>query len=164
MPSPTTPSAEAAAQVPPDSIVGQRARLRQATAGSPMVESIGIVQDLTPDSIRLDRDRGVRTAALSPTVRLEISRGVRANTGRGAWIGALIGGLGMGTLGALSCDGRGNIVSFSSSDCAKGGALLGGAAGALLGLGIGALVRTERWEEVHPDPGIVFGPVDRQAP
>lgn len=163
-PAPRPPSpVDVADRVTPDSIVGRRARVREAATGSPTVESFGIVRSLTRDSLGLDSDGGVRSVPLSPTVRLEISRGVRANTGRGAWIGALVGGLGMGAAGALICDGSGGLFDPKSSECAMGGALLGGTSGALIGLVFGALVRTERWEVVHPAPGIPGAPPARQG-
>lgn len=158
-----SPAAESATGVAPESVLGERSRVREATPGSPVVESIGIVEGLTRDSVRLDTDLGVRRVALSPTVRLEISRGIHANTGRGAWMGALIGGFGLGVVGAFSCDGTSIHPFDTPSGCALVGAVLGGAGGALIGLGVGALIKTERWEEVHPEPGILPGGADRQT-
>lgn len=158
-----SPAAESATGVAPESVLRERSRVREATPGSPSVESIGIVEGLTRDSVRLDTDLGVRRVALSSTVRLEISRGIHANTGRGAWMGALIGGVGLGVVGALSCDGKSIHPLDTPSACALGGALLGGAGGALIGLGVGALIKTERWEEVHPEPGILPGGANRQT-
>lgn len=155
-------TAESAAGLSPDSVLHHRARVREAKPGRPVVESIGTVEALTRDSVRLDTDRGVRRVALGPTVRLEISRGIHANTGRGAWLGAFIGGVGAGIAGALSCTDRGSHPYDSPSACAVGGALLGGGGGALIGLAVGALVKTERWETVYPDPGVLPRP-DRSA-
>lgn len=72
-------------------------------------------------------------------------------------MGALLGGVGFGLVGAVTCDGNGGLFDPSPSECALGGALFGGGAGTLIGLGFGALVRTERREEVPFDRG--RGPV-----
>ena len=153
MPTPSAPVAAAAGEEgTPESLVGRLARVREVVPGTPVVESVGIVREVSRDSVRLETEQGrVLPFALGPAVRLEVSRGMKANTGRGAWMGALIGGVGLGVAGAASCDGDGGLFDPTSSDCAIGGALLGGASGALIGLVVGALARTERWEEVPPD-------------
>jgi len=162
-PSPSKPPASAP-KIPPASIVHRRARLQESTAGRPVLESIGIVEALTLDSLLLGTDRGARHVALSPTIRLEISRGIHANTGRGAWMGAFIGGIGLGLVGALTCEEEGGIAFYGSSECAAAGVLLGGAGGALVGLVVGSVVKTERWEEVYPEPGFLASQTDQPAP
>jgi len=76
---------------------------------------------------------------------------MKADPGRGAWMGALIGGGTFVVLGVLTCDGRGGLYDPSRGECAQYGALIGGAAGTLIGLLMGSLVKTQRWEEVRPD-------------
>lgn len=154
MPTPSAPVAGAAEEGTPESIVGRRARVREAGPGRSVIESVGIVREVSRDSVRLETEQGrVLPFALGSAARLEISRGMKANTGRGAWIGGLIGGVGLGVAGAAICDGdrSGDFYDPTSSECAIGGALLGGVSGALIGLVVGALTRTERWEEVPPD-------------
>lgn len=149
MPSTPVEVSDLAAESTPGQVVGRGARVRETTPGSPVAESVGIVREFTHDSVHLETNEGRDLPfALSPTVRLEVSRGMKSNVGRGAWMGALIGGAGLGLAGAVSCNGDGGIFDPTSSDCAVGGALIGGVSGTLLGIVLGAFARTERWEEV----------------
>ena len=87
--------------------------------------------------------------------RVEVSRGVHRNGWRGAAVGAIVGAGVGGVLGAVEC----TVESGSGSESCKTGALsgavygglIGAAVFALAGAGLGALIRTERWEQVPPD-------------
>jgi hypothetical protein len=80
---------------------------------------------------------------------VEVSRGMGRNSGRGALVGAGVGlALGAGLTGL--CLSGAAEQDIANSDCV----LVGSGAfvlGALTGLGIGALTRSERWVEVRPE-------------
>ena len=89
--------------------------------------------------------------------RVEISRGLKGDPGRGALYGAGF-GLGMGIVGALALDddcltGIDNfdICEGHEATIIAGSALAGAAAGALVGL----LVKSEQWMDIHPATPIV---------
>jgi hypothetical protein len=78
--------------------------------------------------------------------KIELSRGMHTNAGKGAGIGALVGAVLLGALvaSAVSVDGTSNDVAIAG--------MAGGAVGAVGGAGLGALLgsasRSERWDEV----------------
>jgi hypothetical protein len=127
----------------PEGIIGERARV-QLSAGHPHE---GILRGLEGNTVTLETEReALLPLQLSPTVRLEISRGTKSNAGRGAGLGALIGGVGLAVVGATGCDG--GWLEPGPGACALGGAVLGAGAGALVGLIIGSMSKEERWVEV----------------
>lgn len=87
-------------------------------------------------------DRRVRVPRQAIT-DFEISTGSRRQPAKGMLIGAVIGAVVMGALG---------LPSVACSDCPPShqgqAALLGAGAGAAYGVGIGALVKTDRWSRV----------------
>lgn len=91
--------------------------------------------------------------------KLELSTGQKSAAGRGALIGALVGGglgLLLGTAAASeSCDPNKWCIDYGGEAVAAGVVLLGGV-GALTGAFIGALSRTDRWEPVPPG-GVELG-------
>lgn len=128
----------------PEGIIGERARV-QLYAGH---SHEGILRDLDDDAVTLETEgEALRPIPLSPTARLEIARGTKSHAGRGAGLGAIIGGAGLAVVGAASCDGQG-WVEPGPGACAAGGALVGAGAGALVGLIIGSASHTDRWVEV----------------
>jgi hypothetical protein len=90
------------------------------------------------------------TCALGAVSRLDVARGRRSNWSRGAFLGGFVGALaGVGVGAAWSTGCRGFPCPDSEEVLFMGGGGL--VAGALLGAGIGALVKTDRWEEVPLD-------------
>lgn len=90
---------------------------------------------------------------LVSVTRLDVHRGQKRRLAKGALLGGL-GGIAAGVfLGAawydFCVDWSCNQVGFAAL-----GVLLGGAAGTLLGAGVGALITSDRWEEV-PLEGLV---------
>ncbi len=84
---------------------------------------------------------------LASVTRLEVSRGQRSNVGKGALTGGLIGtALGLLVGGYVSTDPE----FFGEDAFAKTVAVLGGV-GAGVGLLIGAMSRSDRWQEVPLD-------------
>lgn len=132
----------------PEGIVGERARVSHvAESARPYV---GILRGLEDDTVTLETEPGrLLPIPLSPAARLEISRGTRSNAGRGAVLGALIGGAGLALVGIVGCAGDDlGALDPSPELCAAGGAVLGGGVGALIGLAIGSASHSERWVEV----------------
>lgn len=130
-----------------EGIVGERARIyRTPDSTAPYV---GILRSYDGDTATLEgADGPMPPFELSPSARLEISRGTRSDAGRGAAIGAVIGGAGLAFAGAVSCSNDDGWFNPGPGACAAGGALVGGAAGALVGLVIGSTQHSENWLEV----------------
>ena len=135
----------------PEGIVGERARVRFDVGRS----DVGTLRGLSGDTVSLETEPHVlRRIQLSPTARLEISRGMESNAGRGAGLGALVGGVGLAIVAAAgSCSDDGDIIEFSPGECALMGGLAGAGAGALVGLIVGSMSESERWVEVERTRG-----------
>ncbi len=95
---------------------------------------------------------------LDSVTRLDVSWGRKTNTGMGAEIGFLLGGLAGAFIGLASheeCVPRGWFScigpDFGSEGAALGGALLGGLGGLVVRALIRSAVKTDRWEEVPLD-------------
>ena len=130
-----------AGQDAPPVMPGQR--IRVTTAHPPPL--IGTLVLFAADSIVVNADSlGSRVTVPTGLVqRLEISRGIRSNAGRGAVFGFLAGGAVGGLVSYLACTG--------AADCPRTVAIAGAAVTGLLGAGIGALMgapKRERWAVV----------------
>ena len=104
------------------------------------------------DAITLETAESTTSYALGTVSQLQVSRGYRSHALVGAGAGFLIGAgvtyLVLNAGGSTSpCDQSANQDAMSSGEC-LGLAALGGLGGAGLGALIGALVRTERWQDV----------------
>ncbi len=109
---------------------------------------VGAISDLARDTLVLQRatDGGSDSwsVAVADITRLEVSQGKKSNWKTGMWVGT-VSGIAIGTLaGAAACEDS----LFSKGECVA----MTGAAGMLIGvpLGtlVGALIKTERWENV----------------
>ncbi len=154
------PLTSATAQEPPPVKVGDRVRVT-----APYVRSReGTVQLLTTDSLVMRPGYGAWPVAipLASVTRLEVSRGQKSRMGRGAGIGLLGGGL-LGYLissGILArgCTGESFLIR-SPEACIRVSTVGGAVVGTLLGLMIGRVITTDRWEEVPLDQlRVSFGP------
>ena len=138
------------------SLIGDRVRVRhcngsqrKAPDGSgPCFRTEGRLVAVTADALRVERSAGSeREIPHSEVQRFERSLGSARRVGRGALIG---GGIGLG-LGLV----LGVAVAAAAGDDAVaafvvGVPLVGGAFGALIGAGIGALPK-ERWADIAAD-------------
>ncbi|MFW6083680.1 MAG: hypothetical protein ACODAA_00515 [Gemmatimonadota bacterium] len=128
----------------PDGIVGEHARVE--LEGGYARE--GILRSLDSDTLALEmKGEPLPPIPLSPTARLEIQRGTKSNAGKGAGIGALVGGAGLAVAGGASCDGSGWFDPGPGA-CALAGGLTGAGTGALIGLIIGSFSESPQWVEV----------------
>lgn len=152
----------AAAQAQTPLQPGQRVRVRSTVAHTP--EVAGVFEGVRGDSLMVrDDDRSVATAVPLATVdRLQVSRGRHSHWITGAAIGFAVGaatGVIAGVAGHNDAD-----WLFSSGASAFLGAVLLAPVGAVTGLVVGLMVRTERWQTVPLDdigPGVARGPDGR---
>jgi hypothetical protein len=90
---------------------------------------------------------------LDAVTRLDVSRGRKTNTGKGAEIGFLLGGVVGAVIGYASyeeCEGV-CFGDFGSGFAAFVGGLVGGLGGGAVGALIGSSTKTDRWREVPLD-------------
>jgi hypothetical protein len=149
-------SAQAQAAAEEASLIGERVRVRYCNADGrksadgkgPCYRTEGQLLALAPDVLRVQPSKGLaREISRAEVERLERFLGTSRSTGRGALTGGGI-GLGFGLLFSVLLlaeeenDGAGPFII--------GAPLVGGAVGALIGAGIGALPK-ERWTDVAED-------------
>ena len=100
------------------------------------------------DTLVVDRWR----VALLSVTRLDVHRGRKSRVGRGVLIGSAIGAAGGIATAAAACQTGGiSACRFTPAGVYGGAAAVGAAGGALIGVIIGALTKTDRWEEVPLD-------------
>ena len=88
------------------------------------------------------------TLPLASVVRLDAYQGQRSNAWAGAGIGLVV-GVGAGVAIALMV--RDEDCFCTKGEVAAAGGAIGAAAGILIGSSIGAVIKTDRWQEVTPD-------------
>ena len=112
----------------------------------PRSKVVGNVVRVTPDTLVIVSEEDPHPEiALSTTNirRLEVSRGQRSRTGRGALVGLLAGAVG-GYVALLALCEDSCVGAVALYALIPGGALVG----AGIGAGVGSLIRTERWQPV----------------
>jgi hypothetical protein len=119
------------------------------------VKAAGTLSSWGADSLTISGpEEEWQTFPLSDVVKLEISRGRKSNAGKGTLIGAGV-GLVVGLMAAAaSTDDSDSLGEFSWLVYPPSGILVGGT----LGLVVGALTRTEKWQEVPLPQPIQAGP------
>ena len=134
------------------------ARVRVTTHSHPG-RRIGSLVSLDGDSLRYTRwdTSSVVAVPLESVTRLERSIGRRSNTGRGAMLGALIGG-GFGLfLGIVASTDNSGWWEVGPEEIAAATAVVG-VAGAGVGAVIGSLSKRDRWEPVTLTPRVASSP------
>ena len=129
------PLASLEAQLP-----GQRVRITAPQLGISKYSGILVAVDgdtLTVDTLRV---------ALMNVTRLDVYMGRKGHAGTGAVVGGLVVGVPFAILFAAVCEGV--DINCTGTGGAAVGFLMGGAAGALVGAGVGLLIKSDRWEEV----------------
>jgi hypothetical protein len=110
---------------------------------------VGTIFDLSSDTLVVhgvdDRTSDSRSVAVAEIDRLEVSRGMKSNWKTGMWVGTLAGAAIGALAGAAGCE---DSFIFSRDECI----VMTGATGMLIGIPLGALtgalIKTERWENV----------------
>ncbi len=120
--------------------------------GGPRLQSVGTFVTCEADSIIMESNGNVLALPLDSVTKLEVSWGRKTNTGMGAGIGFLVGGLvgariGYASYEECSCLGGG----VGPETLALVGAVIGGFGGLVTGALIGLEIETDRWEEVPLD-------------
>jgi hypothetical protein len=155
----------ALAQAPAPVQPGQRVRVQSTVAHTPVL--IGAVEAIGADTLVVRHDdgagAGVATAIpLSSIARLQVSRGRHSKWLTGLVLGAGVGAAAGAIIGAATHDE--NDFLFSAAGDAVLGAIVLTPVGALTGMVIGLLVKTERWRTVpleRVSPRVAWGPTGR---
>jgi len=136
------------AQQGPPIETGSRIRVTAPALGVDKLVGTSVEVDATRIRVQADDQAAAMTISLTEVTRLEVSQGRKSNALAGLGIGFL-GGAAIGGLVAMQFDEEGG--DSSQGQYFLFGAVVGGAAFGAIGAGIGALVKTERWEEVPLD-------------
>ena len=134
---------------------GERIRIADASGSGHRV--VGSVVRSDADTIGLATESGSVVAIPGQSLsHYEVSRGMRSGFGRGLGLGALAGAIGGSLVGMAAASDDG----FCNTACGLvGGAVLFGAAGAVVGGIVGASSHYEKWEKVdRTGPGLVVRP------
>lgn len=140
-----TASADVVAQQ--ESLVAAGAKVR---VSAPDFKLVGTAAGLEPDTLLMESRDARLAIPLSPLAKLEVHRGRKSNTGNGALIGFVSGAVIGAAMGAAPCPENAYVCIEGWEGAALGGGVLG-AVGAGLGALVGAVMRTDRWEEVPLD-------------
>jgi len=110
---------------------------------------VGNFINIKNDSLYFQINKRLFSIPLQQVTKLEVAKGKKSNTKRGAIIGGIAGGLGFGVIAAISVSGEQDEWLTPS----PGQAFLGGLVlGSLIGSGTGAIIgsgsKSTRWEEV----------------
>jgi hypothetical protein len=118
---------------------------------------VGSIWSMEHDAILVKNETNTTWRIAYPTItRLEVAAGQKSDWLMGGVVGVLLGGALGGTGTYLVCQsldvGFGTPTSAETeaacrSDAVKG-LIAGSVGGAIIGMGIGSLIKTERWEEV----------------
>ncbi len=152
------PFARVTAQEPPPVKVGDRVRVSHDCTyrGTQRrcQEDRGTLDAVKADSIVLsaEKDQSGMVILIASVTRLRVVRGQKSNWARGVLIGSAIGAAGGIATAAAFCQ-TGGISACSDTPAGVygGAAAVGAAGGALIGVIIGALTKSDRWEEVPLD-------------
>jgi len=125
---------------------GQRVRVTAPTLG--FVNQSATFQGLHGDTIVAIAD-SVRHYPLSSVTRLDVYRGRKSAWARGLLIGSITGGF-AGVIGGLLLgdDPQQFYLSLTVEEKAGIGCAAGAVSGALVGLIVGGLIKTDKWEKV----------------
>ncbi len=141
------------AQQAPPIETGGRIRVTAPTLGVDKLVGTSVEADATRIRVQADDQASPMTISLADMTRLEVSQGRKSNALKGLLIGSIVGvstGAILGLAASLA-ESYDNPCADNEVECVAVGAAAFGVTGALVGLGIGALLKSERWEEVPLD-------------
>ena len=137
-----------AQQQPPPLEPGTRVRITAPDLG--IEKQQATFQALRGDTLAVTADSAM-ALSLSSVTRLDVYQGRKS---WGWWKGGLIGffgGAGLGALVGASVDCQESALDSPEELCTGAGAVVGAGVGLLVGAVAGALIKTDRWEEVPMD-------------
>jgi hypothetical protein len=152
------PAASGRAQ-PADSSLHRGARIRVTASVREPGRFTGTLLRVDQDSLHLETRNGAFVIPRSRITRIEVSRGQKSALGKGLKWGFLGGALAGAVVSTLVC--TTNTCQFIEGPDAPGvwiplGTAIGAAGGTIVGLVIGALSHTERWERLSAPPSTSF--------
>ncbi len=151
------PLASATAQEPPPVKVGDRVRVTAPDLG--IRKQAGRFEALRADTLVVAVADSTMTFPVASVTRLEVSRGQKSRAGQGAGIGLLGGGLLGFLISSRNCT-EGAGVLDTREACIQVSTVGGAVVGTFLGLAFGAVIMTDRWQEVSLDRvRVSFGPL-----
>lgn len=122
----------------------------------------GTVSSLSPDILAVSNSDTTIFIPNTAICELEISRGKKRNTGKGAIIGAVSGAVFLGVLSVATnepCkENEWCFIELSTGEALGFGAFLGALGGGLNGAIIGTFIKTDRWKEVPLDVSVSLLP------
>ncbi len=141
------------AQQGPPIETGSRIRVTAPALGVDKLVGHSVEADATQVRVQVEDQAAPLTISLADVTRFEVSQGRKSNALKGLGFGAVIGVSTGAVLGLLASSGESydNPCEGNTVACAAVGAAAVGVTGALVGLGIGALTKSERWEDVPLD-------------
>jgi hypothetical protein len=148
------PLAALSAQEQPPVEAGSRIRVTAPTVGADELVGMCVEVDATRLRVQAEEQASPLTISLTDVTRLEVSQGRKSNALAGLGIGFLGGaaiGAVLGSAAGREEGGPETLCTGDKTECAVFGAAVGGVAFGAIGAGIGALAKTERWEEVPLD-------------
>jgi hypothetical protein len=141
------PLASLSPQEPPPIEAGSRIRVTAPDVGADKLVGMCVEVDATRLRVQAEEQASPLTISLTDVTRLEVSQGRKSHALKGLLIGSIVGvstGVVVGLVVAESCWDH-------EMECAAAGAAVVSVTGALVGLGIGALSKSDRWEEIPLD-------------
>lgn len=151
---------------------GDRIKLSLSAHTASQRTMVGTVAGISPSVITLTTKDSTYYFTNSLIEHLWVSEGKRRNTGRGALIGAISGGLILGITTAATnpdpdpCNEDSSLFcgiapEFSDSEAFVIGAVVGIFGGCAAGAIIGAVIRTERWERLPLNVSVDIQPIHK---
>ena len=120
--------------------VGERVRVSTESG----VTHVGLLSAMTSGALEVQGEGGSQRFSVASVTRLDVSRGQKSHV----FVGFLV-GAGAGLVGSLAvCNFTDTCQVFSDNDVRTDVVLVSTGMGGLLGLTVGYLIKTERWEEI----------------
>ncbi len=135
---------------------GDRVRVTAPDLG--IRKQAGRFEALRADTMVVAVADSTMTFPVAFVTRLEVSRGQKSRAGQGAGIGLVGGGLLGFLISSGTCSGESFLIRTREA-CIRVSTVGGAVVGTFLGLAVGAVIMTDRWQEVPLDRvRVSFGP------
>ncbi len=157
------PLASATAQVPvrPGArvrVTGHFCQFYSNCEGVQLEHRVGTFVTWEADTLVVQSNGDTLSVPVTLVTRLDVSRGRKMNTGKGAVIGLLVGGVVGAVIGYANYE-EGGFGDLGPGVNVAAGGVIGGLGGLVTGAFIGLAIQTDRWREVPLDQlRVSFGP------